>query len=121
MLIILLICKNHSQVSIKTCCSPLLNKELHQILYGYKKGADRCIYHSEALQCLYKINANDPRPQRAVALGHTTKDRLKSRYSKLKHTAKTECLRERSPCPLVREICRFQSENKSKNSISLKR
>ena len=76
MLIILLICKNHSQVSIKTCCSPLLNKELHQILYEYKKGADRCIYHLEALQSLLPINANDPRPKRAVALGHMTKARL---------------------------------------------
>ncbi|WP_170861490.1 hypothetical protein [Fibrobacter sp. UWB7] len=37
------------------------------ILYGYKKGVDRCIYQSEALECLYTINANDPRPKRAVA------------------------------------------------------
>ena len=90
-------------------------------LLGYKKGADRCIYQSEALQSLRTINANDPRPERAVALGHTTKDRLKSRHSKLKHTAKAACLRERSPCPRSFEICRFRFENKSKNSISLKR
>ncbi len=121
MLIILLICKNHSQVSIKTCCSPLLNKELHQILYGYKKGADRCIYLAGALQSLRTINANDPRPERAVALGHTTKDRLISRHSKLKHTTNAACLHERSPCPRSFEICRFRLENKSKNSISLKR
>ena len=36
-------------------------------LLGYKKGADRCIYHLEALQSLLPINANDPRPKRAVA------------------------------------------------------
>ena len=35
-------------------------------LYGYKKGASRRIYHSEALQCPYKINANDPRPKWAT-------------------------------------------------------
>ena len=45
-------------------------------LLGYKKGADRCIYHLEALQSLLPINANDPRPKRAVALGHMTKARL---------------------------------------------
>ena len=90
-------------------------------LLGYKKGADRCIYPNGALQSLRTINANDPRPERAVALGHTTKDRLKSRYSKLKHTAKTACLRERSPCPRSIEICRFRLENKSKNSISRKK
>jgi len=49
--------------------SPLLNKELRQILYEYKKGADRCIYPNGALDCLYTINTNDPRPKRAVAIG----------------------------------------------------
>ena len=29
--------------------SPLLNIELRQILYGYKKGADRCVYLDEAV------------------------------------------------------------------------
>ena len=91
----------------------------YQILYGYKKGADRCIYHIEALQSLRTINANDPRPERAVALGQTTKDRLKSRHSKLKHTVYAVCSRERSPCPRSCEICRFQCENKSKNSFTL--
>ena len=36
-------------------------------LYGYKKGASRCIYQGEALHCPRTINANDPRPERAVA------------------------------------------------------
>ena len=33
---------------------PLLNNELRQILYGYKKGVDRCIYPVEALECLVR-------------------------------------------------------------------
>ena len=87
-----------SATSFITRGSPQFSNNAYQILYGYKKGADRCIYHLEALQSLLPINANAPRPERAVAPGHTTKDRLKSRHSKLKHTAKTACLRERSPC-----------------------
>ena len=57
---------------------PCSNKELRQILYEYKKGASRCIYPNEAVEGLYTINANDPRPERAVALGHTTNYQLKS-------------------------------------------
>ena len=35
-----------------TFFSLLLNKELRQILYEYKKGVDRRIYQSGALDCL---------------------------------------------------------------------
>ena len=46
---------------------PWFSNELSLFAYEYKKGASRCIYHSEAQQSLYTINANDPRPKRAVA------------------------------------------------------
>ena len=93
--------------------SPLC-KDSCQILWKQKKGASRCIYQSGALDCLSTINANDPRPKRAVALGHTTKDRPGSRHNKLKHTAKTACLRERSPCSRLGKLSRFHFEGKSK-------
>ena len=54
--------------------SPQFINELRQISWKTKKGADRCIYQSGAIDCLNAINTNDPRPKRAVALGHTTKD-----------------------------------------------
>ena len=82
-----------------------------------KKGASRCIYQSEALECPYSINANDPRPERAVALGHTTKNRLKSRLRQTEIRRKTAYLRERSPCPRIWKLSIFRFENKSKNSF----
>ena len=41
---------------------PCSAKESCQILWKYKKGADRCIYLHGALDSLKAINANDPRP-----------------------------------------------------------
>ena len=63
------------------------------------------------------INANDPRPKRAVALGHTTKNRLKSRLRQTEIHRKTAYLRERSPCSRTWKFSRFRLENKSKNSL----
>ena len=80
---------------------PLLNKELRQNLYEYKKGVDRCIYQSGAIDCLNAINTNDPRPKRAVALGHTTNNRLTSRYSKPRYVER------RHTCVSVRLVLAF--------------
>ena len=88
------------------------------ILYEYKKGVDRCIYQSGAIDCLNAINTNDPRPKRAVALGHTTKNRLKSRLRQTEIRRKTAYLRERSPCPRIWKLSIFRFENKSKNSFT---
>ena len=85
----------------------MLSRKLRQILYGYKKGASRCIYLDEALQCLYSINANDPRPQRAVVYTRTKLVQQTEIYRKKVY------LRERSPCSRILEICRFHLENKS--------
>ena len=88
---------------------------------GNKKGASRCIYPNEALQSLRTINANDPRPKRAVAPGHATNDRPSGRLQQTEARQNVACLRERSPCPRSCEICRFRLEGKSKNSFTLQK
>ena len=67
---------------------PWFSNELSLFAYKYKKGASRCIYHSEAQQSLYTINA------KGLLLIQQTEIHRKTIY-----------LRERLPCPRVSEIC----------------
>ena len=90
------------------------NKELHQILYGNKKGASRCIYPREALHCLRTINANDPRPKRAVV---QTSMKLVLQTETYRKTA---CLRERSPCPRSLKFADFTWRTRAKLFYTLK-
>ncbi|MCQ2050229.1 MAG: hypothetical protein MJZ22_04415 [Candidatus Saccharibacteria bacterium] len=78
-----------------------------------KKGCGfATVYPIEALQCLYTINASDPRPE----MGNMTAQMCGlSKYVQKNHAsmALQTHSRERSPCPRVIEICRFRLENKS--------
>jgi len=80
---------------------------------GTRKAQIVAVYLDEALQCLYVINANDPRPERAVALWSYDQRPAKKLVQQTEIHRKTAYLRERSPCPHVLEICRFHLENKS--------
>jgi len=90
------------------------------ILYGHKKGADRRIYLCGAIDCLNAINANDPRPKRAVALDLYDQEPVEKPVTTNRDTPKAVYLRERSPCPRIWKLSIFHTENKSKNSSTLK-
>ena len=59
------------------------------------------------------INANDPRPERAVAFWLYDQNPIKKSVQQTEIYRKAAYLRERSPCPRTGEICRFRLENKS--------
>ena len=99
---------------------PNSTKNFANFCINTRKGVDRCVYHIEALQCLRTINANDPRPKRAVAHGHTTKNRPRRRYSKLKYTAKRHtCVSVRLVLVLVK-FADFNVRTRAKLFYSLK-
>ncbi|OWV00518.1 hypothetical protein B7993_16030 [Fibrobacter sp. UWH3] len=87
--------------------------------FVWKKDVGRDIYLNGALDSLNTINANDPRPERAVVHGlYSQKTSLKKPARQTEtYCKKAVCLRERSPCPRVVKWSRFRLENKSKNSI----
>ena len=84
----------------------------------YKKGGEfAAIYLTKALQCLYTINASDPRPEKGNETANI--DCSLSKYaqtSRLRAAVKTH-LRERLPCPRIEKLSIFRLENKSKNSF----
>ena len=99
---------------------PNSTKNFANFCINTRKGVDRCVYHIEALQCLRTINANDPRPKRAVAHGHTTKNRPRRRYSKLKYTAKRHtCVSVRLVLVLVK-FADFNVRTRAKTLLRFK-
>jgi hypothetical protein len=89
-------------------------------LCKYKKGASRCIYPYGAQQSLYTINANDPRPKRAVAPWSYNQRPTKKSVQQTETRRKTACLRERSPCPRVVKFADFVWRTRAKLYFALK-
>jgi len=89
-------------------------KELRQIMCGYKKGADRCIYLHGALDLPQHDKYKRPTPQKGCCPWSNDQQSANKPIQQTEACRKTAYLRERPPYSRLGKLSRFHLENKSK-------